>query len=907
MSRGFASRPRTEMPCVNEQTVHDLILGRLEGQVLEGVEHHVAACSSCAALIAVVARRTGSVDRHAAPARTPRPLVSKPSLAVGTVVGRFVIVDFLGAGGMGEVYAAYDPNLERKVAIKFLRPDVIARGTQDVAAERMRREARLVAKLSHPNVVTVFEIDVFDGRLFIAMEFVDGQSVAEWLKAEPRARREVLRVFLAAGAGLAAAHAAGVVHRDFKPHNVMIAKGGEVRVMDFGLAHLDAEPDAPVSDPAAPAPAAPASGAATASESSAEREARLTRTGTLLGTPAYMAPEQMLGMKATARADQYSFCVALHEALFGQRPSEASASARARTTGTTEVARPGPAARSVPGWIRRIVKRGLSIDPADRYPSMDDLLADLRADRVRRRRIALALVAGAAIVGGGTWAAVHEQSARQIRLCRANVATASAVWPLETGSAAAATPAGAPAAVSEAFRRSGVADAAGIFTRVSRALSEYLAHWAKQATEACEATHVRREQSRDELALRMACLDDRLSTARALTDTLLRADASVVTHAADAALGLPDLDRCSNLALLAAVKPPDRSKQAEVTRLRRRMAELKLLTETGHFEAMAADIKTLEHDVRAIDYPPLLVDFLLFMRTHVTNSGVPAANGREAREALRIAETAGYEEGIAQALVAVAWSDYGNPSITDLALAQADAVLQHIGNPTVLRAWFENDVSFVDFARGRFAQALARSERSLALKQQRTPPDARDVGLSESNICLILPTMGRPQEALPHCQRGAALIEAALGPSHPNTLNLAENHGFALVELGRLDEGCPLAERAQKFFTDTGEGIEGRNTLLVTLARCAIGRGRPEAARRLLEPVIEKAMHGKATELEIAELEWPLARAVYATGDHARGVDIAGRAAKRYATLPELAFRDREIHAWLAARRKLNP
>src|SRR5262245_37301021 len=222
------------MGCVNEQTVLDRVLGRLEGQALDGVERHVAECSSCAELIAAAAAGSDAEDLRGVNQRS----LAKPSIAVGTLVGRFVVVDFLGAGGMGEVYAAYDPNLERKVAIKFLRREFLGRDRQEIAAERMRREARLVAKLSHPNVVTVYEIDVFAERLFIAMEYVDGQSVAEWLKVEPRTVRDIVRVFLAAGAGLASAHAAGVIHRDFKPHNVMIAKAGDVRVMDFGLAHL---------------------------------------------------------------------------------------------------------------------------------------------------------------------------------------------------------------------------------------------------------------------------------------------------------------------------------------------------------------------------------------------------------------------------------------------------------------------------------------------------------------------------------------------------------------------------------------------------------------------------------------------------------------------------------------------
>jgi len=882
------------MACVNEQTVQDLVLGRLQGTALDGVEHHISECSSCAALIAVAARRTGSIE-----ARPRVALVEKPSVAVGTVVGRFVVVDFLGAGGMGEVYGAYDPNLERKVAIKFLRPELLGRSDQTTAAERMRREARLVAKLSHPNVVTVYEIDVFEDRLFIAMEYVDGHSVAEWLKAEPRAVRDIVRVFLAAGAGLAAAHAAGVIHRDFKPHNVMITKAGEVRVMDFGLAHLDTDADA-AGDPAVPL----ASGSPSPTpESSAEREERLTRTGTLVGTPAYMAPEQFLGVKAGARTDQYSFCVAVHEALLGRRPSGPVASRG--NTAKLEPLDAGPTARSVPRWIRRALRRGLATDPAQRYASMDDLLADLRADKTRRRRIALAVVAGIVLVGGGAWAAVHEQAARKVRLCRANIDAASAVWPFDAAKTGAIPP-GTPTTIRDAFQRSGVADAGGIFQRVSAALSAYLEQWAQQATDACEATHVRREQSRDELALRTACLDERLSAARALTNTLTRADAKVVSHATDAALGLPDLDRCRELPLLRALRPPEgAAKQAEVAGLRRRMAEVKLLVGTGHFESVGPDLKALERDVRAVGYPPLLVDFLSFLQTDLSNTGDPREGTARVREALRVAQGAGYEEGIAYALMGLAWTDYRNPAVSDLALDQADAVVHHLGDPLVLRAWFENDVSFLNFWNGRLADSLKRAERALALKEQRRPYDAHDVALSESNICLILSTRGQARAALPHCDRAVNVITAVLGWAHPSTMNLAENRAFALIELGKFDEGCRLADRVRSFFEEAGEHVESRTALVPTLARCAVNRGRPEQVRDLLERALEAATRTGATAMETAGIEWELARNVYA-GEHRRGLAIADSAAKHYATLPELAFRARDVRAWIAARRDLD-
>jgi len=336
------------------------------------------------------------------------------------------------------------------------------------------------------------------------------------------------------------------------------------------------------------------------------------------------------------------------------------------------------------------------------------------------------------------------------------------------------------------------------------------------------------------------------------------------------------------------------------------MAEIKLLADTGHFESIAAEIDALERDIRATGYPPLLVDFLMLLDTDLANAGVPSAQTAHSREALRVAQSAGYEEGTALALAAVAWSEYRNPAVADLALEQAEAVVHHLGDPSLSRAWLETDFSFIQYAQGRLADSLRHAERALAIKQQRTPPDPREVGLSESNICLILATQDRAKEALPHCDRSMELVESVLGWSHPSTVNLAENRVVALTELGRFDEGCRLADRIRAFFEERGEQIVGRVTLVPTLGRCAVNRGAPNEARALLERAFAAATRASATAMEIAAIEWELARATYACGDRAGAGQIANRAARRYAALPELAFREREIRAWRADHRDLD-
>ena len=234
-----------------------------------------------------------------------------------------------------------------------------------------------MARLAHPNVIAVHDVGMFDGQVFLAMEFLGGGTLKSWLGAGPRPWREVLDVFVAAGRGLAAAHAAGLVHRDFKPENVLLDRDGRPRVVDFGLAR---EATAGVEDEA---------GAATfaaAAKSSGNHLETLTRTGAIMGTPAYMAPEQIVGEATDERTDQFSFCVALYEALYGQRPFQGVSLLQLLHNVTEGDIEPVPENREVPAWIRRAVLRGLKADPAQRWPSMAPLIAALEDDPAARHR-----------------------------------------------------------------------------------------------------------------------------------------------------------------------------------------------------------------------------------------------------------------------------------------------------------------------------------------------------------------------------------------------------------------------------------------------------------------------------------------------------------------------------------------
>jgi serine/threonine protein kinase len=325
-----------------------------------------------------------------------------------TTVARYILLDRIGAGGMGVVYSAYDPDLDRKVAIKLLHAGV---GDGDDARRlRLAREAQAMARLAHPNVVAVHDVGVHAGELFVAMALVEGRTLGAWLRAARRSPREVLRAFAAAGRGLAAAHDAGLVHRDFKPDNVLVRdQDGQILVGDFGLAGLIDVPPRGDGEPAG---------------------AQVTQAGARFGTPAYMAPEQHRGDRADARADQFAFCVALYEGLYAEHPFVGAAKLGGVDTldalALDVIAgrvRAAPRATQVPAWLRRVVVRGLSPAPADRWPSMAALLAALERDprRTLRRGLAVAGVAAAVAAGLLMW---RREPAPTCAAAGARVATA---------------------------------------------------------------------------------------------------------------------------------------------------------------------------------------------------------------------------------------------------------------------------------------------------------------------------------------------------------------------------------------------------------------------------------------------------------------------------------------------------
>ncbi|NPC86915.1 protein kinase, partial [Pyxidicoccus fallax] len=490
------------MECPSETTLSDFVEGLLPEARRVRVLAHVEGCAGCQEQVALAASSTpGTPDTDGE---------DRPPLAQGATLARYVVLERIGRGAMGEVYAAYDPELDRQVALKLLRP-----GGQHVEDLRVRllREAQALARLAHPNVVTVHDVGVCDDRVFLALELVEGATLSEWLKA-PRSPREVLRVFHDAGRGLAAAHAAGLVHRDFKPANVLVGQDGRVRVTDFGLARPSnrglrlRSVASPPRAPGAPSP--------------------LTRTGALVGTPAYMAPEQQQGHGVDAQSDQFSFCVALHEALYGVRPFEGDSLEELGRAAREGRLRAPEREVKLPARVRRAVLRGLRASPEERFPSMDALLAELEPPRSSRVRAWVASSAAAASLLGlaAGYVVAHRREAR----CAQEADKLSTVWSPERRER-----------IRAAFLATGKPYAPSAWEAVSTALDAQASAWRSLRVDACLASE---EDAPGASWQTAACLDSRLWHLAAVTDVLEKADAQTVQNAPQMVASMEGLSGC---------------------------------------------------------------------------------------------------------------------------------------------------------------------------------------------------------------------------------------------------------------------------------------------------------------------------------------------------------------------------
>nr|HEX4312592.1 serine/threonine-protein kinase [Kofleriaceae bacterium] len=723
--------------------------------------------------------------------------------ARGTALGRYIVLDRIGAGGMGVVYAAYDPELDRKVAVKVLHGDRVSHDHQ----ARLTREAQAMARLSHPNVVAVYDVGSDGSSVFVAMELIEGDNLTAWRAAHPRSWRDVVRVFVAAGDGLAAAHAKGLVHRDFKPDNVLIrAADDRVAVSDFGLARLLAE--VPATD-AAESPVAPR-------DKVGALDRTLTRAGALLGTPAYMAPEQHRGEPADARADQFAFCVALYEALYDERPFAAASGDALDSTDALALeviknnVRAAPRATAVPGWLRKLVLRGLASAPGERWPSMTPLLDALRSDPGRRAR-RLAVAGGVAAVALAATAMMWSRSDTEPPCSSADERVA-AVWSPSVSAAAAA-----------AFASTGKPYAVDTWRRAAAIVDDYTGRWSALHTETCQATEVRHEQSAELLDLRMACLNHRLAAVGALAELYRgRVDQPLLDKAVSAALALPPLDACSDDAQLRAVVPlpGDPLLRQRVAALEPKLAAVGALDQAGRYKDGLAAIAPLIDEAKTLAYPVPLAD-AMFTRVHMLDAMHDFKTASPVIEdAITAAANAHEDERTA---VLVSSQEYALMSLgrvkEALALGPvADALLKRAGDPPRSRVAIENYHGLALQADGRYAEAEVVLRRAVAL-QETVAPHEGNLATARFALAAVLANQGKYPEALVEVDKALALVQAIYGENVPAMVSAYTTRGN--IEFHQHDYKAANADYVRA--RDLAEAVVGPNTELASVTWMNVG------------------------------------------------------------------------------------
>jgi tetratricopeptide (TPR) repeat protein len=846
------------------------------------------------------------------PATVAPPAPDRVVLERGQTIDRFVVIGLVGRGGMGEVYAAYDPELDRKVAIKLLR----ARGDDADGRARLLREAQAIAKLSHPNVVVVYDVGTFGESVFIAMEFVDGRPLAGWMHASARSHREIMQVFLAAGRGLAAAHAGGLIHRDFKPDNVMVTNDGPVRVMDFGLARqAGAAPEAapqsmpparsmvggtsaPVDDPDSTVNLASGKPRKSAPVTSGSYlSIKLTQTGVMLGTPAYMAPEQFAVLPTDARTDQFSFGVSLYEALYGVRPFAGDSFLALMTNVTTGDVGAPPAKTRVPGWLRRVLLRTLETDPRLRFPSMEALLTALEADpSVRPRRLALAVVAIACVVL--TAVAARRVSGSQEAMCRAGAARWAGIWEAN----------GAASARKDAIRQSFVATgrnfAERAFTGASRLLDAYVSRWVETYTEACEATHLRGEQSTEVLDLRMTCLRDKVTEVQALTERLSLADATVVDNAVSAAGALSSLDRCSNVPVLKAViqPPADAATRKRVDDLRGELARLDAEKNAGHCAAAEAIAQRLIPQAREVGYQPLLSDVLYAAASWACIA--PAVALQRLHEAYFMGLASRQDETATTATIILAnlLAEANQTQDGRVWLDTAKAMLARIGDHPLLATWLLVAEGCLFSREGDNVSAVRVLTAARDAKVKLLGPEDPDVASTETGLGLALQLAGRYDEALTVEVSTVERLTRSLGPDHPWVARSLDNEAEVLNLLHRHAEARAAFLRCLDIWTTSGADAAIVAYGLTGLGIALIGEGRRNEAIAPLERALATRKEIDAARELLGETRFALARALWTQPrSRSRSLALAREARADYVQVKTGAATVAAIDAWLAA------
>ncbi len=844
--------------------------------------------------------------------------------AIEDRLGRFRVLERLGRGGMGVVYSAYDPQLDRKVAVKLLRPDVHHGLGAEAATARLLREAQAMAKISDPHVIVVHEVGMLKDRVFVAMEFVDGGTLGNWMHKRP-SWREVLEVFARAGAGLAAAHRGGLVHRDFKPENVLMGTDGRVRVVDFGLARsvLDEEVE----------------------ERSPRRQEELpeldsfntplTRTGAVMGTPAYMSPEQHLGRPATAQSDQFSFCVAMWEALYGERPFAGGSLAELTGNVLSATVREPPANVHVPRWIVGAIRQGLSRKPEDRFETMEALLSELRRDPRRKWRLGALGVVGvgvAVFLGIGTYQRLLTGD------CDELVESMVGVWNGQRRDA-----------LTEAIAQGDVPWAAKVAESTATALDTYAEDWSRRVQDECLASQVGSDSTRATWTNKRLCFEDRRSGVEQLIGQLTEGGPQMATTALQAAVSLPDLAACQDPQRLAMWEiMGDPKAQERLAYARTRLVRAETAASLGQLQKAVESATAVIEDARELGVPALEAAGLLVRglnRMRLTQND-PSVE-QDLRLAIERAREAGDSATRAKALIQLGSVVGAEPSRIREAFEigeRADEAIQSLGSAPLLEARLQAMLgaaarriddweTSIEYGRKSLAtlvelqgelhpdtlrttnglaislcrndqsvEAIAAMRRVVGVYETLGRASDPDVFTARMSLGVCLAREKRYDEALE--EMSAALAEYRSDPSaDDNRVLTAEyNIAFSYLKSGNFREALARARaglpRAKKMLEARPKRLKDWHVLL---GKSLIGTGSPEQAVGALQDALAILRESKASVLVIADLELKIAKAT-AEFDPARGLVLGEQLEGVLKRAPSGENRDKlktELDSWL--------
>jgi tetratricopeptide (TPR) repeat protein len=737
-------------------------------------------------------------------AREPDEPPALPSTGVSGLA-RYVLLECLGRGGAGVVFAAHDPELDRRVAIKFVRAGTKLETADTAGQFRLLREAQAMARLAHPNVIHVYDVAAYEAGdlrpawpelvehdeapasrgVFLVMELVEGDTLKEWLEKGPRDWREVLRILIQAGRGISAAHQQGLVHRDFKPGNVLVGYDGRVRVLDFGLARAHGD-DSDTGSKSRPI-------LEEAKVSGQVLDTPLTQTGTVLGTPQHMAPEQHRGEQADASADQFSFCVVLFESLYGKRPYDGRTIGELRRQKEAGQIVDTPKEARVPAWLRKVVLRGLAADPPERYPSMASLLDELERKPRRRRLQILGGVAAVALLGSIA-VSVLGWTRGADGACEGQEANLRGIWDDEVR-----------ASVREGLLGTKKPFAEATWKTVQAALDGYATRWVDLRQNACHAALVERSETPEVMAWRNECLDRRLSGVMELTRQLRHASADIVERAAETVAALPDLDVCGVGAPPAAELLADEATRAKIVEIDGNLARASASSAAGSYPEARAHAEQALSVAESLSVRGPEARARLEIGRILSLEGDEAAAEEMLHASIAAAEESGEDDVATRAyieLISTVGVSLTRQRDGDRLADQAGARIRRRALEDDLTADYHHATGALREAESRFEEARTEFERALAIREQIHGPDDLRVGESLSAIAIVHHRLGQYDRAHEMFARGLQLYEGKLGPFHPQVGRAHNRLGIVQRHRGESDAALEHHRRALEITED---------------------------------------------------------------------------------------------------------